>query len=587
MNRVLNQRYELTDRIGEGGMAVTYAARDRLLDRDVAVKVMREQFISDDEFIERFRREAQAAAKLNHPNIAGVFDIGEDGNTLYMVMELVNGPNLKQVLKRRGALDERRAAHVARQVALALGKSHEAGIIHRDIKPHNILLADGDLVKVTDFGIARALSSVSLTKTQTIVGTVQYLSPEQARGEATTPASDLYSLGVVLYEMVTGHLPFSGENPVAVALKHAEEEPPAPSEYRPDLSEEMEDVIYRALQKNPRERYDSAQEFASHLDAVLKVLDPEGTTETTVALPRPKSTERSRPTKEPPDRTLIKPPSVRGRDAVDDREFTPPRPIPVPKTSSAGGWVLMILVAVIAAAVGLFMSQQNKPDLIQVPDVRNMTQIEARQFLRDAKLDTGIIRAESSDQPNDTVISQEPAPGFLLQEGAPVNLVISTGVKLTEVPDVREMSQAAAERLLRSKGLVIGAPTEDYSDTVAAGRVIRQSQAPGTPVKKNQIVELTISKGPEPAPPPGPSRADNKSEYTVNYTIPSDPDDPDEMSFKIVRIDDTGEKTVYEATHRKGEEISQKVEGTGKMEVRWYLQGTNEGEKTVEPGRSP
>ncbi|MBI3920938.1 MAG: Stk1 family PASTA domain-containing Ser/Thr kinase [Armatimonadetes bacterium] len=570
MNRVFNQRYELTEKIGEGGMAVTYLAHDQLLAREVAVKVMREQFLGDEEFVERFRREAQSVAKLNHPNIASVYDIGQDQNALYMVMELVKGPNLKQLLRKRGRLSGVQAARIARQVAEALAKAHREGIVHRDIKPHNILLADGETVKVTDFGIARAMAAESLTKTHSIVGTVQYLSPEQARGETSVPASDLYSLGVVLYEMVTGQLPFSGENPVSIALKHAEEEPASPSTHSPDISEDLETVIYRALQKNLKDRYGSAREFAKDLESIEKGLSLDDTAERTMVISRTKPVAGDPRAAESLDHTVIRPPSVRELDLPSNAD--PVRSYPPPaKSSRAGGLVLALIVGAIAAGIGLLVAQNARPHTVAVPDLVHMSLNEAMDTLEEFKLSRGELKPEfNNDIPLDQIISQKPAPGERVEEGTAVDLVKSNGPKppdLTEVPDVRDTTVAAAKRILSKAGLTLGNVLEVFHDTVQKGVVVRQSPSPGALIGKNVAIDLTVSKGIQPPPPPP---ADNKAKGELNYTLPAD--GPEEMNLRVETTDDEGDHVVYERSHKPGDDVKIEIEGVGETTVRWFVQ---------------
>jgi len=580
MKNLLNNRYRLKEVLGEGGMAITYLALDELLQREVAVKVMREQFRADEEFVHRFLREAQAAAKLNHPNIASVYDICQDEDALYIVMEFVNGPSLKQVIRREAPLEEGRVAAIARQVANALAKAHEQGIIHRDIKPHNILMADGDVAKVTDFGIARAVETDSLTKTQAIVGTVQYISPEQARGEPAVFASDLYSLGVVIYEMVTGQLPFSGENPVSVALKHAEEEPPPPSELRPGISSAMESVIYKALQKDLRKRYTSAQAMAKDLERLekgnLRVEDADRT----VVLPRTLTTGGKRVGADRYERTIIRPPSVMD-EREDESERTPPQPIE-PPSSSAMVWVLGILLALAAAAVGLLVAQKSQPRVVVVPNLIGRSLSEAEEELSALNLRWNTTSEYNETVPLDHIISQMPRPGAQVKEGEVIALTRSLGprLELTQVPDVTNMSIAAAKRVLMNQGLLLGAITYEFSDTVEKGNVIRQSPVAGTMIEKNVAVDLVVSKGKQPSPPPQPPS--NIVEGEIVYTMPEE--GPEQMNFKVVTIDENGnEKTVYDRVHAPGEQVSVKVRGQGKTTVRWYLQDNLVGEKVLSP----
>lgn len=264
--RTLNGRYRLDQLIGEGGMAVVYRGYDLVLGRVVAVKLLREQFGSDQNFLLRFNREAQSAARLTHPHIANVYDVGHDRDTHYIVMEYVNGPNLKDLIRRQGPFTVEGAAFILQQVAEALDAAHRHGLVHRDVKPQNILVDENGQAKVVDFGIAKGLSDSNLTEAGTGMGTVHYVSPEQARGERATPASDIYSTGIVLYEMLTKQLPFDADTPVGVAMQHVSAVPPSPREFNPSIPPAVEDIVMRALAKNPNERYPTASALAAALD---------------------------------------------------------------------------------------------------------------------------------------------------------------------------------------------------------------------------------------------------------------------------------------------------------------------------------
>ena len=274
--QTLANRYELIERVGEGGMAVVYRARDGLLGRIVAIKILREQFASDSEFLTRFRLEARAAASLSHPNVVNIYDVGEDRGVHYIVMEYVQGRNLKEMIRSRKPMPVAEACAIGLQIARALEAAHQRELVHRDIKPHNILIMPDGTVKVTDFGIAQAASSASLTQTGTVIGSVHYFSPEQARGESVDAASDIYSLGVVMYEMVTGRLPFTGDNPVAVALKHLQERPIPPSHLNPDVPAALERMILKMLAKEKADRYRSAAQLIQDLRGVKAAIDREG-----------------------------------------------------------------------------------------------------------------------------------------------------------------------------------------------------------------------------------------------------------------------------------------------------------------------
>ncbi|MBP1759434.1 MAG: serine/threonine protein kinase, partial [Firmicutes bacterium] len=268
MSKIFGERYEVLEKIGAGGMAIVYKAKDLLLNRVVTIKVLREQFVTDEDFIRRFRREAQSAASLSHPNIVSIYDVGKDGDTEYIVMEYVEGRNLKEIIREYAPLSTEQSINLARQITGAIQNAHENHIIHRDIKPHNILVTADGHAKVTDFGIARAVSSATVTHTGDIVGSVHYLSPEQAKGIQSNEQSDIYSLGIVLYELLTGKVPYDGETPIAIALKHLQQEPVPPSKLNPRIGKELEGVIMRAIAKSPEQRYLSAKELVEDLNHI-------------------------------------------------------------------------------------------------------------------------------------------------------------------------------------------------------------------------------------------------------------------------------------------------------------------------------
>lgn len=278
----LGGRYEVIERVGGGGMALVYKAQDLLLNRNVAIKVLRQQFVHDEEFIRRFRREAQSAASLSHPNVVSIYDVGQEDDVHYIVMEYVEGKNLNEIIKERAPLQVDESVRIASQIADALDHAHHNQIIHRDIKPHNILIGRNGRVKVTDFGIARAVTSTTITQTGSVVGSVHYFSPEHAKGIVTGEKSDLYSLGIVLYQMLTGQLPFLGESPISVALKHLQEEFDEPRKFNPLIPQSVENVILKSMRKNPQERYQSAKEMQTDLETCLM---PERRNETKIDFP--------------------------------------------------------------------------------------------------------------------------------------------------------------------------------------------------------------------------------------------------------------------------------------------------------------
>jgi beta-lactam-binding protein with PASTA domain/predicted Ser/Thr protein kinase len=464
---VVDQRYRLKERIGTGGMADVWLAADRELDRDVAVKILHDRFAQDKEFVERFRREAQSAAGLQHPNVVSIFDRGEFRDTYFIAMEYVDGPQLKDLV--RGGMSTKEAIDFTRQVLNAARFAHRKGIVHRDLKPQNVLIDDEGRARVADFGIARGESS-DITATGSVMGTAQYLSPEQAQGKETTPRSDIYSIGVILYEALTGRVPFQGDSAVAVALKQVSETPRRPSAINPNVPPALDAVVMRALAKDPEARFRDADAFLKALDAAERAPDQ----------PRPEDTAAFAAISPEGEQS-----DLRAAEPAEYEEYEERR------RWGPGRWILIaLLVAAVAALVAFALT---RPEQVAVPNVIGQEVGTATQLLEDRGFDVD-IRPVPSTAPRDTVTEQDPIPGEKIDEGSAVVLTISAGPASVAIPDVQGVTEADATKRLQDLGLLVD-PEFAFSDTVPEGRVIRTDPGPGIRVDTGQTVKLVVSRG--------------------------------------------------------------------------------------------
>ena len=479
-------RYVVERLLGSGGMAQVYLTHDEVLDRHVALKILRDQYAEDEEFIQRFRREARSAASLAHPSIVQIYDQGraEEG-TYYIAMEYVPGGTLKERIKESGPLDPGEAAGIAARVAEALEVAHERGVVHRDIKPQNVLLTPSGTVKVVDFGIARAASATSVTRTSLVLGTAGYMSPEQAAGERVGPASDLYSLGVVLYEMLTGEVPFDAETPVAVAVKHLNEPPRHPREANPRVPEELDALTVKLMAKKPEDRYSSAAELAQDLERIKAGLPPlaaslEPEAATVPVSPGAPNTGHTRvaPTAVAPGKPAA--PAVRRRR----RGLLP---------------LLVVLAALALLGVAAWALSQGLgvpgAQQVEVPGVVGLSQEEAQSRLDEANLRSEVREEESSAQEAGVVLDQSPSGGESADRGSSVELTVGAGPSLVQVPDLEVPDQVEGQ--LAEVGLELGTVTEAPSDTIPAGYVSVQDPTEGTLVEPGSAVDITISTGPQ------------------------------------------------------------------------------------------
>ncbi|CAB4758172.1 unannotated protein [freshwater metagenome] len=485
--RVLNDRYEIHRRLARGGMAQVYLARDRSLDRPVAVKELVPEFAVDPSFVERFRREAQAAAGLSNANIVGVFDWGEQDGTYFIVMEYVDGPSLAQVLRADGPLHPNRAAEIASEVAGGLGFAHSRGVVHRDVKPGNVLLTKSGQAKVTDFGIARALSSADddLTQAGSVMGTATYFSPEQAQGLSVDPRSDLYSLGVVLYEMVTGRPPFAGDTPLAIAYKHVQDQPPSPSTLMPTLPPGLEAIIMKLLQKKPDDRYASAEDLRMDLGRFLAGEQTIAERDAALAAAALGGAAAMATTMQPATTVGAAVPAAEPEDDQEEEEKKP-------KTALFIG-ILVVLLLALGGLLFWFVNSSSGAD-VAVPSLIGLTRAEAETQLKDADLVPKVTTEPSATIAADLVISQDPGKDVTVKSGSTVKLVVSSGIETVELPDVTGLAQAEAEKQLIAKGLLVKITPQESAD-IASGTVISQNPAALVPVAVGSVVELFVSKG--------------------------------------------------------------------------------------------
>jgi serine/threonine-protein kinase len=507
---VIDGRYRVLERVGAGGMAEVYSAEDTHLGRKVALKLLHGRFAQDREFVERFRREASSAAGLQHPNVVGVYDRGEFDGTYYIAMEFCEGESLKDLIVREAPLDPRRAIAIAMQILAATRFAHRRGVIHRDLKPQNVIVDSGgpggapagrpipeDHVKVTDFGIARAGAS-DITEAGAIMGTAQYLSPEQAHGRQVTEASDLYSIGVVLFEMLTARAPFEGDSAVAVALKHVNQPPPSPREFVPQVPRDLEGVVLKALTKDPAQRYTDADTFMRDLKAVEVHLE-EGAVDTestavfapvpVIVPPPPAAAEIGESAAVPPP-LVPAPPDAEGPPGEEDRERSMRRRR------------LLIAAAIAALALAALATYLIvRPGQETVPPVIGQT-LDSAQAELEAKGFTVDVKRRSDLSPADTVFDQAPTAGALADEGATVTLFVSNGPSTVKVPDVVGLTEKDAKRRVTSADLRPDIERES-SATVAKGIVIRSDPGPGRLIERNSAVTLVVSGGPKEVSVPG------------------------------------------------------------------------------------
>lgn len=481
---MLGNRYELLEKIGEGGMALVYKAKCHLLNRYVAVKILKEEFSSDTEFVEKFKREATSAASLSDNNIVNVYDVGTQGDINYIVMEYVKGKTLKEIIRQEGKLSTVRAANLAVQIAKALECAHRNNIIHRDIKPHNILVTEEGLVKVTDFGIAKASNSVTITNSSKIMGSAHYFSPEQAKGSFVDCRTDIYSLGIVIYEMVTGRVPYDAESPVSVALKHIQEPVLPPKELNGSIPDSLNKLILKSVEKEPIKRYqnikdmlvdlrkiENKQEFNIHTndldDDMTRVMDP-------IVI-----NDKYDYDDEDDDR-------IANRGGIDNK-----------KKKTIMAVAIAMLVVVIGAVSGYFA--YNKISGVSakettVPNIVGMKQEEARKSVEDKKLKFVVLK-EKSDKPEGTVLRTYPVEGTKVKINSDVRVSVSGGQDNLGVPNLIGVEESSAKDIISNSGLKLGSVSYSYSDEIGKGLVMSQSPEPDSNAGTDTKVSIVVSRG--------------------------------------------------------------------------------------------
>ena len=553
VGRLLDNRYQLTEKIGSGGMADVYRAQDVLLDRVVAVKILHSNFATDNDFVVRFRREAQAAAKLSHPNIVNIYDVGKDNDVYYIVMEYVGGETLKDYIARQGHLSNEAAVRIAIEIAEALEHAHANGLIHCDIKPHNILVTKTGRIKVADFGIARAINTVTIANKQSVLGSVHYFSPEQASGDPLTPQTDMYSLGIVLYEMLTGHLPFEGETAVSIALKHMQEDIPKPAKYNPTISPMLEDCVMKALQKDPHKRFSDISEMIAELRLAQGLVTPKN--------------------------------AKTGRHDFSTGQFPRTRPIPktdlepkesvlTPILSWPVRWIVLGIAGLFLLASGIaFWS----PDSMTLPNVVGQQVEVAQKTLTSKNLNVRISEIASEDVPIGQVISQTPSAGMEVKTHRIIHLTISKGGSNILIPDLTGLTIEQATAKLNSIHLRLGKIEEREDSSRPLDTIIGQSPLAPNKVEADTSVNVVVNKKDMVSRVTTPGVVGKtwqetkqilkQADLTVGSLTRDGKDDGKSHHVEIIVTDDTGRHTVFSANEKAGTTINQRVTGSGQVRV--------------------
>lgn len=640
IGRILGNRYEIVEKIGGGGMALVYKARCRLLNRFVAVKILRAEFINDEEFINKFRRESQAAASLSHPNIVSIYDVGVEDSIYYIVMEYVNGKTLKQFIREKGQLSIEESLDIAIKIAEALNHAHENHIVHRDIKPHNILVTEDGRVKVTDFGIARAATTSTVTNTSNVIGSVHYFSPEQARGGYTDEKSDIYSLGIVMYEMVTGRVPFQGDSPISVALKHIQEDIEPPSYFDSSIPRNIENIIMKCVQKDQSLRYgdiglllidlkkvknsdeihiEDNTEFNDFPTRIIPRIDDDlinSKENNLINNKKKKANDEYDIEKKGTSKFItltavilaflltigltagffwirgkikgeeVKVPSIVGlhRDKAQEELESIGLVLKV-KTEAfsqdykKGHVIDQTIKAGDTVKLGypVEVILSKGEEEVDVPDVVNKHINEAEILLDDKKLKS-IVERVYSDIPKDYVISQSPDENTKASIGSTVTLVVSEGpeIKPVIVPNVIGSNIEEAKKQLTSIGLLVEVKDE-FNENVDKGIIVFQSLTVNSEVEENTTIELTVSKGAENSNEEGTGLGEEELIYN-NLSIIL-PKDKNEVEVKIYRIQDDEREVIYNEIHSTSEEsISVPVKGKKNAKYEVYFDGTFKGE---------
>ena len=489
VGKVLGNRYELLEKIGEGGMAVVYKAKCRLLNRYVAVKILKDEFSKDKEFVAKFQREATAAASLSDNNIVNIYDVGSEGDINYIVLEYVNGKTLKQIIREYGKLNYKTAVGIALQIAKALECAHRNNIIHRDIKPHNILVTEEGLIKVTDFGIAKASNSVTITNSSRIMGSAHYFSPEQAKGSYVDFRTDIYSFGIVIYEMVTGRVPYDAESPVSVALKHIQEPVVPPKELNDKIPESLNKLILKAIEKEPIKRYQSIKEMLSDLKKIqtnqeINIVTEDFDEDSTRIMEPVRVDERKN------NDYGIKENKAKGKK---------------PKRKALIAASIILALVLVGTASYFIMTKllgdtgQIGLNNVTVPSIIGMTKDEAEKAVTDKKLKFTITKYEKSSKTKGTVTDCYPDSGTSVKVNSEVRVVISGGPDNSVIPDVRGIKLNQAEDIINKSGFKVGSVDSRYDDDVLEGVVITQTPSPDSDLvsTSSDVINLIVSKGPE------------------------------------------------------------------------------------------